>query len=102
MNLITLKSLDSHPLAAIFAKLTEAQLRQSIESEYGLFIAESPKVIKVAFETGYRPMALLCERKHILGDAAEIISMCKDIPVLTGERELLTAITGYKLTRVWA
>lgn len=99
MNLITLKSLDSHPLAAIFAKLTEAQLRQSIESEYGLFIAESPKVIKVAFETGYRPMALLCERKHILGDAAEIISMCKDIPVLTGERELLTAITGYKLTR---
>lgn len=43
MNLITLKSLDSHPLAAIFAKLTEAQLRQSIESEYGLFIAESPR-----------------------------------------------------------
>lgn len=99
MNLITLKSLDSHPLAAIFAKLTEAQLRQSIESEHGLFIAESPKVIKVALETGYRPMALLCERKHILGDAAEIISMCRDIPVLTGERELLTAITGYKLTR---
>lgn len=99
MAIITLTSLDSHPLASLFANLTEAQLRLSIESEHGLFIAESPKVIKVALETGYEPHALLCETKHIEGDAAGIIEMCGDIPILTGERQLLASLTGYKLTR---
>lgn len=99
MDPIILTSFDAHPLVRLFSNLTEAQLRQSIESEHGLFIAESPKVIKVALEAGYLPMALLCEAKHITGDAAEIISLCGDIPVLTGERELLASITGYKLTR---
>lgn len=99
MAIITLTSLDSHPLASIFANLTEAQLRQSIESGNGLFIAESPKVIKVALEAGYTPFAMLCENRHIEGDAAEIIKMCGDIPILTGPRELLATLTGYKLTR---
>lgn len=99
MTPIVLTSLDSHPFARLFCNLTEAQLRQSVESKHGIFIAESPKVIKVALEAGYKPMALLCEPKHITGDASEIIAMCGEIPVLTGERELLTSITGYKLTR---
>ena len=99
MTPITLTSLDSHPLVPLFANLTEAQLRQSVESAHGVFIAESPKVIKVALEAGYKPLALLCEAKHINGDAREIISMCGDIPVLTGSRELLAGITGYTLTR---
>ncbi|MDE7024951.1 MAG: RNA methyltransferase [Paramuribaculum sp.] len=99
MNIITLSSIESHKLASLFCGLTEAQLRQSIESEHGVFIAESPKVIKVALDAGYEPLALLCESKHILGDAAEIIARCGDIPVLTGPRELLAGITGYKLTR---
>lgn len=99
MAIITLTNLDSHPLASLFTSLTEAQLRQYLDSAHGVFIAESPKVIKVALDTGYTPLALLCEMKHINGDAAEIIQMCGDIPVLTGTREVLTEITGYKLTR---
>ena len=83
----------------IFSTLTEAQLRNRLEPEKGLFIAESPKVIRVALDAGYEPMALLCERRHIMGDAADIIARCGDIPVYTGERQLLARLTGYTLTR---
>lgn len=82
-----------------FSTLTEAQLRNRLEPEKGLFIAESPKVIRVALDAGYEPMALLCERRHIMGDAADIIARCGDIPVYTGERQLLAQLTGYTLTR---
>jgi tRNA G18 (ribose-2'-O)-methylase SpoU len=83
----------------MFATLTEAQLRSRLEPEKGVFIAESPKVIRVALSAGYEPVALLCERKHLTGDAADIVEQCGQIPVYTGERELLSALTGYTLTR---
>ena len=96
--MIEITSLN-HPGVDIFSTLTEAQLRNRLETEKGLFIAESPKVIRVALDAGYEPQALLCERKHISGDAADIIARCHDIPVYTGERELLAQLTGYTLTR---
>ncbi|MBR2292593.1 MAG: RNA methyltransferase, partial [Prevotella sp.] len=74
----------------VFGTLTEAQLRNKVEPEKGIFIAESPKVINVALNAGYEPTALLCERKHIEGDAASIIERCGDIPIYTGERTLLS------------
>jgi len=83
----------------VFSTLTEAQLRNRLEPDKGIFIAESPKVIYVALDAGYEPLSLLCERKHITGDAASLIERCGDIPVYTGERELLAALTGYTLTR---
>lgn len=91
----------------MFSTLTEAQLRNRLKPEKGIFIAESPKVIKVALQAGYEPVALLCEKKHIEGDAKEIISGAwtdeevarHDFPVYTGSRELLAALTGYTLTR---
>ena len=87
------------PGIEIFGTLTEAQLRNKLDAERGLFIAESPKVIRVALQAGYQPQALLCERKHITGDAADIVARCGDIPVYTGERNLLAQLTGYTLTR---
>ena len=88
------------PEIEIFSALTEAQLRNKLDAEKGLFIAESPKVIRVALQAGYQPQALLCERRHITGDAADIIAACPaDIPVYTGDRELLAQLTGYTLTR---
>ncbi len=90
----------SHPGVEVFGTLTEAQLRNRLEPDKGLFIAESPKVIRVALDAGYEPIALLCEQKHISGDAADIIARCgDDIPVYTGRRELLAELTGYVLTR---
>ena len=83
----------------MFSNLTEAQLRNRVEPEKGIFIAESPKVIKVALDAGYEATAMLCERRHIEGDARELIARCGDIPVYTGERALLQQLTGYTLTR---
>ena len=98
MPIIEISSL-SYPGVEIFSTLTEAQLRNRIEPSKGIFITESPKVISVAINAGYEPLALLCERKHITGDAATIIERCGNIPVYTGKRELLATLTGYTLTR---
>lgn len=98
MPIIEITSLQ-HPDVQLFSALTEAQLRNRIEPEKGIFIVESPKVIRVALDAGYQPIALLCERKHIDGDATDIICRCGDIPIYTGERELLANLTGYTLTR---
>lgn len=98
MPIIEISSLTDSGVE-IFSTLTEAQLRNRIEPDKGLFIAESPKVIHVALNAGYEPLALLCEQKHITGDAAGIIERCGDIPVYTGERKLLATLTGYTLTR---
>jgi tRNA G18 (ribose-2'-O)-methylase SpoU len=88
-----------HPGVEVFSTLTEAQLRNRLHAEEGLFIAESPKVIHVALNVGYEPVALLCEERHLTGDAADILTRCGDIPVYTGSRELLASLTGYTLTR---
>ena len=98
MAIIEITSL-SQPGVEVFGNLTEAQLRNRLDSEKGIFIAESPKVIRVALQAGYTPLSMLCERKHIEGDAKELIAQCGDIPVYTGERELLARLTGYSLTR---
>ena len=87
------------PELDVFARLTEAQLRNRLEPEKGIFIAESPKVIDRALNAGYEPVSFLMERKHIAGDAAAILDRCGDVPVYTADRELLTELTGYQLTR---
>lgn len=89
----------SHPGVQAYSSLTEAQLRNRLHAEEGLFIAESPKVIRVALDAGYKPVSLLCEERHIRGDAADIIVRCPDVPVYTGSREILASLTGYTLTR---
>ena len=98
MPIIEITSL-THPGVEVFSTLTEAQLRMRHEDKEGIFIAESPKVINVALNAGFEPLAILCEKRHITGDAAEIISRCGNVPVYTGERELLANLTGYTLTR---
>ncbi len=90
----------SEPGVQMFTSLTEAQLRNRLDPAKGIFIAESPKVISVALDQGYEPLAILCEQRHIDGDAAAIISRCGDgVTVYTGSRELLSQLTGYTLTR---
>ena len=96
--IIEVKSLQE-PGVEVYGTLTEAQLRNRLNAEMGIFIAESPKVIRVALQAGYEPLSLLCENKHIDGDAADIIKRCGDIPVYTGSRALLAELTGYTLTR---
>lgn len=97
-NIIEITSIDDERVA-VFTSLTEHQLRNKKNIEQGIFIAESPKVINIALSAGYQPVSLLCERKHIVGDAAQIIERCGDIPIFTGNRDILKGITGYTLTR---
>ena len=89
----------SAPELDVYARLTQAQLRNRLEPEKGVFIAESPKVIARALDAGYQPLSLLMERKQITGPAAEILTRCGDAPVYTADRELLAALTGFELTR---
>ncbi len=83
----------------VYARLTESQLRNRLEPEKGVFIAESPKVIGTALDAGVEPVSLLMERKHLEGQAKDILSRCGDIPVYTAQREVLDGLTGYPLTR---
>lgn len=91
---------DFHaPELDVYARLTENQLLNLPDSEHGLFIAESPRVIERALDAGYLPVSLLLERKHIDGEAKNIIARCEGIPVYTADFEVLTQLTGFRLTR---
>lgn len=87
------------PELDVYARLTEAQLMNRQEPENALFIAESPKVIERALDAGCVPVSMLLERKHIEGQAKDVIARCGDIPVFTSEPEILTRLTGFHLTR---
>lgn len=89
----------SDPELDVYARLTETQLLNRHEPEKGLFIAESPKVVERALDAGYEPVSLLLERKHIEGEARNVIARCKGIPVYTADFEVLKQLTGFPLTR---
>ncbi len=87
------------PELDVYARLTEAQLLNRQEPENAMFIAESPKVIERALDAGCVPISFLAEKKHIYGEAAELIARCGSIPVYTAEFDVLTQLTGFGLTR---
>ncbi len=87
------------PELDVYARLTEVQLLNREYPEKGLFIAESPKVIKRALDAGYEPISCLMEKRHIDGEGKEILAMIKDVPVFCAEFDVLTQLTGFKLTR---
>ncbi len=87
------------PELDVYARLTEAQLLNREHPQSAMFIAESPKVIERALNAGCEPVSLLLERKHIKGEARDVIARCGDIPVYTSEFDILTQLTGFKLTR---
>ena len=97
-NIIEVTDL-TRPELDVFARLTEAQLRNRLEPEKGIFIAESPKVITRALDAGYEPLSLLMERRQIEGQARDVIGRCGGIPVYTADDDLLAGLTGYRLTR---
>lgn len=89
----------SDPELDIYARLTEVQLLNRREPDKGIFIAESPKVIERALNAGCVPISFLMETRHVEDQAKELIARCGDIPVFTAELDVLTQLTGFKLTR---
>lgn len=82
-----------------YARLSELQLLRYYEPKPGLFIGESPKVIKRALEAGYEPLSFLVEHRDLEGEAAALLRHFPEIPVYTAEYEVLTRLTGYALAR---
>ncbi len=99
MNQITEITDFLAPELDVYARLTEAQLLNKEFPEKGLFIAESPKVIERALDAGYEPVSVLMEKRHIDGEGRQILSRLNDIPVFCAEFDILTQLTGFKLTR---
>lgn len=97
-KIIEIRDFDM-PELDVYARLSEVQLLNRHEPEKGLFIAESPRVIERALDAGYVPVSFLAERKHAEGQARELIGRCQDIPVYVAEFDVLTRLTGFKLTR---
>lgn len=85
------------PALACFAQLTNAQLRNRLEPELGVLVAESPKVIRVALDAGLEPVSFLMERGK-LEAVPDLLDRC-DVPVYTADREVLASLAGYALTR---
>ena len=99
-NMIEITDFDA-PELDVYARLTEAQLLNKDHPEDGLFIAESQKVISRALDGGYEPVSVLVEKRQVLEDAETIavLGKCGNVPVYTAEFEVLTKLTGFKLTR---
>lgn len=97
-NIIEITDFEA-PELDIYARLTEIQLLNRHEPDKGIFIAESPKVIERALDAGCIPVSLLVERKHITGQARDIIARCGEVPVYTADFDILTKLTGFQLTR---
>lgn len=97
-NIIEITDFEA-PELDVYARLTEAQLLNRQEPENALFIAESPNVILRALDAGCVPVSMLLERKHITGQAAEVVARCGEIPLYTAELAVLTKLTGFPLTR---
>ena len=87
------------PELDVYARLNENQLLNRADPANALFIAESPKVVERAMNAGYEPVSMLVEKKHIEGEAKDVIARCGDIPIYTAEFEVLKNLTGFALTR---
>ena len=98
MPIIEIKDLTAEELIP-YVSSNEIQLKRYFEPDLGIFIAESPKVIRLALKHGYEPISLLAERKYIEGQGKDIIDKCADIPVYTADSAVLTELTGFKLTQ---
>lgn len=97
-NIIPIHALNQ-PELDVYARLTENQLRNRLEPEKGIFIAQTPKVIALALENGYEPLSILAEEGQLGGEAREILEAVGETPIYTASRELLAELTGYALTR---
>ncbi len=87
------------PELDIYARTKEVVLLNRAKPEDGIFIAESPKVIERALDSGCEPISILMEERHIEGEGKSVLERCGDIPVYTAEFDVLKELTGFPLTR---
>lgn len=99
MSIITEITDFNAPELDVYARLSEVQLLNHEFPDKGMFIAESPKVIERALDAGYEPVSCLMENKHVYGEGKGIVERINGVPIFTAEFDVLTQLTGFKLTR---
>lgn len=84
----------------VYVRLTGAELRNKLEPERGIFIAESPTVIEVALNSGCKPVSMLTDKRLLSSGSLErVFSLVGDVPIYVAERDVLKDFTGFELTR---
>lgn len=99
-DMIKIESIDDSRVE-IFTKYNEAQLYHYYEPNGGVFIAETPEVIKRALARGAEPIAFLVEEKAYESQVVqELLSdISDDVEVFVAELNVINKITGFNLTR---
>ncbi|MDO4887903.1 MAG: RNA methyltransferase [Actinomycetaceae bacterium] len=101
--LIPVSSADDERLSD-YTRLTDVALRRKLETENGLYMAESTKVIVRAIDAGHRPRSVLADERWLdeLAPALEEAggdAHGGDIPVYVCDEAALQSITGFHLHR---
>ena len=97
-NLISVENLNA-PELQVYWRLTENQLRNRLEPEKGIFIAQTGKVISLALQNGWEPVSALMEAGEPSGETREVLPKLSHVPVYQAPGEMLKKLTGYALTR---
>ena len=97
-NIISVEDLNA-PELQVFWHLTENQLRNRLEPEKGIFIAQTGKVISLALQNGWEPVSALMEDGEPSEETREVLPGLSHVPVYIAPREKLKTLTGYALTR---
>jgi len=86
------------PELALYRR-SETELLRAYEPEPGLFVAESPNVIRRALDGGYEAISYLLEYHQADTAAAELIDTAGEIPVYVSDLGVVTSAAGFNLTR---
>ena len=99
-------SLDdaADPRLGDYTAMTDVRLRQVLEPERGLYMAESTNVIMRAVQAGHRPRSFLMAPRWLESMAPWIERSTGsadggDVPVFLAPEDLLRTITGFHLHR---
>lgn len=110
LRIESLEGLDDDGVRALLAdytSLTDVALRRRLETERGLYMAESSKVIARAVEAGHAPRSLLMAERWY-DELRRVIAAARgtdgredggDVPVIIAPEEVLETITGFHLHR---
>lgn len=86
------------PRLDAYARLTDHQLRASVEAERGVFVAESALVVEAALDCGCVPRSFLVGRNH-LAAAAPLLERAPDVPAYVLPQDQIERLTGYRMVR---
>ena len=92
---------------ADYTRLTDVALRRRLETQRGLYMAESSKVITRAVAAGHAPRSFLMAPRHLAEMRPVIASAAGcggnddggEVPVFVAPEEVLESITGFHLHR---